>query len=219
VGSGVGVAGCEEQAAVFAGVPRARDAPPGGAGAQPPAATALWRLDYRPLAFLLQGGAGGGPLTDLLAAGAAEGAGALGSGSSAALHPCPASYPTAAIAARAGVPVDGHDDNGAAPMRLDFALAGPGPTHVTVHRHLDPSFALQGFRLNGRDVAYERTGSDLRLHLPALPAGAHCLELVPTPQAPARPYAPSRSQRISVAVRRALSELRDHVRARLPARR
>jgi endonuclease/exonuclease/phosphatase family metal-dependent hydrolase len=118
VGSGAGVAGCEEQARVFAGVPRTR-----GNASSKDEPLALWRLDYRPLAFLLQGGAGGGALTDLFAAGQAEGAGALGSGSTAALHPCPASYPTAAIAARAGVPVDGHDDNGAAPMRLDFALA------------------------------------------------------------------------------------------------
>jgi hypothetical protein len=103
--------------------------------------------------------------------------------------------------------------------RLDFTLAGPGPTHVTVHRHLDPAFALQGFRLDGLSVAFARTGSEIKLSLPALPAGAHCLELVPAPQTAARPYAPSRSQRISVAVRRALSELRDHARARLPARR
>jgi hypothetical protein len=103
--------------------------------------------------------------------------------------------------------------------RLDFDLAGPDPTHVTVHRHLDSSFALHGFRLDGRDVAFARTGSEITLNLPALPAGTHCLELVPAPQAPARPYAPSRSQRISIAVRRVLSELRDHARARLPARR
>jgi hypothetical protein len=125
VGSGAGVAGCEAQAAVFAGVPKTAGnrsaAASGGATADGP--LALWRLDYRPVAFLLQGGAGGGPLTDLFSMGQAEGAGALGSGSSAPLHPCPASYPTVAIAARAGVPVDGHDDNGAAPMRLDFALA------------------------------------------------------------------------------------------------
>jgi hypothetical protein len=112
----------------------------------------------------------------------------------------------------------GHLEIRAFTRRLDFTLAGPGPTHVTVHRHLDPAFALQGFRLDGRDVAFERTGSEITLNLPALPAGAHCLELVPAPQAPARPYDPSRSQRISIAMRRALSELRDHARARLPAR-
>jgi len=59
-------------------------------------------LDYRPFQALLSAG-----LQDL--ENSTEG------------H-CPTTYPTAAIAATAGVVVDGHDDNGGLPLRLDFAL-------------------------------------------------------------------------------------------------
>ena len=65
----------------------------------------LWAIDYTPLTTLAAVG-----LFDLLAA------------HDNANH-CPASYPTAAVAAAAGAGIDGHDDNGGVPLRIDFALA------------------------------------------------------------------------------------------------
>ena len=77
-------------------------------------------LDFRPLQLLLSSRDGGGEegglaLSDLLWRGGEGLHGAPGAA-------CPASYPTAFIAARAGVPVDGHDDNAHVPLRLDYAL-------------------------------------------------------------------------------------------------
>ena len=89
-----------------------------------------WRVDYRPVALIehaLELGQPASrarqPLTELLRA-------ALPPLDAAAARdaPCPASYPTAAIAAALGLPMDGHDDNSHVALRLDFAFAN---THYT----------------------------------------------------------------------------------------
>jgi hypothetical protein len=100
--------------------------------------------------------------------------------------------------------------------RLDFEVDAASPTHVTVQRRLDPTFPLQEIQLDGHAVGYQRTGSQILLHLPALEPGRHRLELIPASVTPPPAYAPTRPQRIRIVCRRALSELRDLLTARVP---
>ena len=71
-------------------------------------------VDYRPVDTIRLASGKASPLTELLSPERTRGVDP---------HPCPASYPTAVVAANAGVLVDGHDDNSHVPLRLDFAFA------------------------------------------------------------------------------------------------
>ncbi len=98
--------------------------------------------------------------------------------------------------------------------RLDFHVDGPGPTQVTLCRPLNPDLDLDGVRLDGREVAFQRTKTGLTVHLPHLPPGEHRFELRFAPPPAARPYQPSVTQRAGIAARRRASEFRDRVLAR-----
>lgn len=98
--------------------------------------------------------------------------------------------------------------------RLDFHVAGPGPTQVTLLRPLRAEVELEGVRLDGREVAFTRSSESLSVFVPDLAAGEHRFELLFAPPPPAQAYAPSLPRRFGIVLRRALSEFRDRVLAR-----
>ncbi len=98
--------------------------------------------------------------------------------------------------------------------RLDFQVEGPGPTQVTLLRPLSTEVELAGVRLDGREVAFERTNDLLTVQLPDLAPGEHHFELRLAAPPPARPYRRSVPQRAGIALRRVVSEFRDRVLAR-----
>lgn len=98
--------------------------------------------------------------------------------------------------------------------RLDFHVAGPGPTQVTLRRPLRAEVELEGVHLDGREVTFTRTADLLTVSVPDLAAGDHRLEFRFAAQPPPRPYAPSLPRRAGIVFRRALSEFRDRVLAR-----
>jgi hypothetical protein len=98
--------------------------------------------------------------------------------------------------------------------RLDFKVAGPGPTQVKILRPLGGDVDLAGVQLDGREVAFTRTKDLLTVDLPDLAPGDHRFELRFAPPPAARPYRRSAPQRAGIALRRVASEFRDRVLAR-----
>ncbi len=98
--------------------------------------------------------------------------------------------------------------------RLDFHVAGPGPTAVTLLRPLSPDIDLSGVRLDGQEVAFQRTNTHLTVQVPDLAPGDHRFELLFAAPPAARPYRRSFVHRAGIAARRSVSEFRDRVLAR-----
>ncbi len=98
--------------------------------------------------------------------------------------------------------------------RLDFHVAGPGPTQVTLLRPLPSEVDISGVRLDGQEVAFQRANGLLTVQIPDLSAGEHHFELRFAPPPAAKPYRRSVAQRAGIALRRVVSEFRDRVLAR-----
>jgi hypothetical protein len=98
--------------------------------------------------------------------------------------------------------------------RLDFSIPGSRPTHVRLVRPLPATVDLAGVRLDGREVAFDRTEDSLKITLPDLSPGEHRFELILAAPNDPLPYLPSLPRRLGITLRRTLSEFRDRVLAR-----
>jgi hypothetical protein len=88
------------------------------------------------------------------------------------------------------------------------------PMEFRLVRRLPETAQIESVRVNGRDVPYSREGGFLAFDAHVQHPQTFSVEVKITPIKPARTYSPGVKYRLSVALRRHLSEFRDNVIAR-----